>query len=401
VTLAGVATEATRDRASEGLTVIVAGAPWSFPGFQGSERHLAEALARTGPVLYVDPPRPARHGVGEEGGPALGPRTSTVGAGITRLSLLIPGPERAGIRQAAEVIWRRAIRKAVRATGLPVTGAVVAIVVRQALDLFPEVPTVFWATDDFVAGSSLSGLAPGRLERGVQRVLDAGVVVAAASPQLVQRWEERGARSVLFPNAVDATLFGAAATAGPLPAPAGIAEPAAVFAGQLCSRVDPSLLLAVADRMGLLLIGPRRDTASDPAWDALLAHPQARWVGARAFAELPELFRSARVGLVPYTASAFNEASFPLKALEYLAAGLPVVSTPVPALGWLGSPEVDLVADPDHFASRSLQAAQRSVRDPDVRRRCSTLARAHDWSARAQTLRELFGREARRGRAAP
>ena len=41
------------------------------------------------------------------------------------------------------------------------------------------------------------------------------------------------------------------------------------------------------------------------------------------------------VGLTPYADTPFNEASFPLKTLEYFSAGLPVVSTDLPGSRWL------------------------------------------------------------------
>ena len=57
--------------------------------------------------------------------------------------------------------------------------------------------------------------------------------------------------------------------------------------------------------------------------------PRVHWVD-----ELPrdELRRTSgcwTVGLTPYRDSMFNRRSYPLKTLEYLAAGVPVVATDV------------------------------------------------------------------------
>jgi len=52
-----------------------------------------------------------------------------------------------------------------------------------------------------------------------------------------------------------------------------------------------------------------------------------RWVGPQPYGALPGYLRLMDVGVVPYRDSAFNRGSFPLKTLEYLAAGRGVVAT--------------------------------------------------------------------------
>ncbi len=80
------------------------------------------------------------------------------------------------------------------------------------------------------------------------------------------------------------------------------------------------------------------------------------WVGRRAFEELPAYLRLMNVGLTPYTDTPFNRASFPLKTLEYLAAGLPVVSTDLPATRWLNTDLVRIADSQSDFVSAVLDA---------------------------------------------
>ena len=89
------------------------------------------------------------------------------------------------------------------------------------------------------------------------------------------------------------------------------------------------------------------------------------------------------MGLVPYNHSAFNEGSFPLKALEYLGAGLRVVATDLPAVRWLGSPDIAIEDEPAPFA----QAVRKALKAPGgkkARERRQAFARRHTWDARAQ-----------------
>ena len=44
------------------------------------------------------------------------------------------------------------------------------------------------------------------------------------------------------------------------------------------------------------------------------------------------MLRAADAGLIPYARNELTESIFPMKVYEYLAAGLPVVATPLPAL---------------------------------------------------------------------
>jgi len=98
------------------------------------------------------------------------------------------------------------------------------------------------------------------------------------------------------------------------------------------------------------------------------------------------------VGLTPYTDSAFNRASFPLKTLEYLAAGKPVVSSDLPASRRLReeTSEIRLAGNADEFARLVLDAVKQSY-DPAAVMHRRAVAREHSWAARASTLAGLTG----------
>ena len=60
--------------------------------------------------------------------------------------------------------------------------------------------------------------------------------------------------------------------------------------------------------------------------------PNVHLLGARPYAALPDVLRGADAALVPYAINDLTRSVFPMKVYEYLAAGLPVVTTPLPAL---------------------------------------------------------------------
>jgi teichuronic acid biosynthesis glycosyltransferase TuaH len=124
----------------------------------------------------------------------------------------------------------------------------------------------------------------------------------------------------------------------------------------------------------------------------LVARPNVEWVGPKRFDELPSYLRIIDVGLLPYVDSAFNRASFPLKTLEYLAAGRPVVATTLPVIRWLDTELIATADEPDIFARRTAEEATTS-RSPDLIERRRAFAATHSWSKRVEQLAEVLGIE--------
>jgi teichuronic acid biosynthesis glycosyltransferase TuaH len=165
----------------------------------------------------------------------------------------------------------------------------------------------------------------------------------------------------------------------------------AALIGQLNDRLDlDALERTVAAGVPLRVIG--RLVAQDPVFHArlerFLASPGVEWRGEIRPDQLPAELARVAVGLTPYADTAFNRSSFPLKTLDYLAAGAPVVSTELSASRWFESPDVRVAADADAFAALAL-AAVRAPADAARDASCRALAVAHGWDRRAADLEEL------------
>ncbi|WP_455133475.1 glycosyltransferase [Microbacterium aurum] len=165
----------------------------------------------------------------------------------------------------------------------------------------------------------------------------------------------------------------------------------AVVMGTINARIDFTLLDAVVCAgVELLLVGPITDTDAGAAVDRLCERGDVEYRPQAPFRDMPEVLRGCAVGLVPYTHSLFNEGSFPLKTLEYLAAGLPVVATDLPAIRWLGCPDVDVADAPDAFAAAVRTLVDRPGPDLQGRERRRSFAREHDWERRAEAFVEVL-----------
>jgi glycosyltransferase involved in cell wall biosynthesis len=377
------------------LLVYFANSPWYGPA--GTDRHITEALGRYATVLYVEPPlslltslrNPAFASAitTPDALEVLGPRLARL---VTRVA---PGMTRPGLHRLTAPMVRRATRAAIDALYGPGSDPVAAIVSCRVKPLWGTVSTrcrAFFATDDLPAGAELLGEPRDRLLRDEDRTLRTADVVAVVSPALRQRYAEAGHTAHLVPNGCAPEAYEDVDSA-PLPADVDLPGPVAGFVGHVNHRIDLSLLEATADTgVSLLIVGPVVPGFAPERFQALADRPNVRWVGAKPFEELPGYLRLIDVGLTPYADTPFNRASFPLKTLEYLAAGRGVVATPLPANDWLDTDLIAVAAGPREYAGR-VRAELAVARTGDLAARRRTFARAHGWAGRARQLAGLLG----------
>jgi teichuronic acid biosynthesis glycosyltransferase TuaH len=193
----------------------------------------------------------------------------------------------------------------------------------------------------------------------------------------------------LIPNGVDFDSYrdidSVAAVSVALP------RPIAGFVGHLSSRIDIGLLESVvAAGCSLLLVGPYNPLWEPDRFRSLVSNPRVSWVGPIEFTKLPGYLKVIDVGITPYSDSEFNRASFPLKTLEYLAAGKPAVSTDLPAVRWLNTDLIS-VASQDSFGHATLAATATAAKDPAIVQRRVNFAAEHSWVRRAKAFANVLG----------
>lgn len=366
---------------SRRLVLWFAGVPWDSP--RGTDQQLALAISRIADVLYVDPPLSVARTRRLRTEP---PRT--LFPGLSRLTPLAPpGPHRRGIRRATRWFLRLQAR---RGLGRRHPDVIICTSLDDVLGTVPHALRVFVGTDDYVAGAKLMGQTTEALLADERRQLARADIVTAVSSTLAHRWEELGHRHVtVLPNGCDVSGLHGVATAIPTAA-LTLAKPVIGLVGNISERIDIALLEAIADAgLSLLLVGPRRASFAPGRFERLVARPEVRWLGPQPYGDLPPLLAAMDVGITPYADDEFNRASFPLKTLEYLAAGLPVVSTPLPAVETLGTPHVQVAAGPHDFVAAVRIASTRSA-DPTLREARRQFAMNHSWEARANEFWALM-----------
>ena len=152
--------------------------------------------------------------------------------------------------------------------------------------------------------------------------------------------------------------------------------------GLIADWVDVELLARVARSFpegSLALIGK---TATDVS--RLERLPNVHLLGRRPYAELPAFCKGFDVALNPFRLNELTLNSNPLKVREYLAAGLQVVSTPVPEVVRLN--HCRIASSPDEFA----REIERALEDPGPNPARSEVMRNESWEAKVDELRRHF-----------
>jgi glycosyltransferase involved in cell wall biosynthesis len=172
--------------------------------------------------------------------------------------------------------------------------------------------------------------APAELVRRERELLAIADVVFAGGPKICEEKREYNSNCYSIGCGVDVAHF-AKAGDPETPLPNDVAHlPGPVFGyiGVVDERLDYELIAALADgnaHGSVVMVGPwtKVDRATFPEG------PNLHWLGARDYSELPAYAKRFDVCLMPFALNEATEFINPTKALEYMATGRPIVSTPI------------------------------------------------------------------------
>jgi glycosyltransferase involved in cell wall biosynthesis len=289
---------------------------------------------------------------------------------------------------------KRAIDAALRQVGggrpIFITGTPPSV---SVLGQFNEIATIYICMDDW---AHLPGVSPHMLLPLEQRLLAGTDVMVATARALTKLKVPRTGEVHHLPQGVNYEHF-----QKPRAVPADLARfprPWIGFAGGVGPALDLDVIHAVAAAFphgSVLLIGPQQPNLGE------IRANNVHLLGPRPYAELPAYVQSFDVGMIPYVRNEWTESVDPLKLLEYLASGVPVVSTSLPEVHKYAS-QVSISNDPAVFTNFVAAAIAEGKERGLVARQA--LAAANTWPARAEQFRiimeDLVARKAR-GAASP
>lgn len=241
---------------------------------------------------------------------------------------------------------------------------------------------IYYCVDEYTAFTGVNTNALLNVEAELLR--KANLVIVSAE-KLQQKKQSPSGPTLLVRHGVDYSHFRTALDPETPVAPElkGLPRPVIGYFGLIADDwVDIPLLLHVARSFPngtLVLVGKSTMDVS-----ALAREPNVKLTGRMPYASLPGFCKDFDVALIPFPISPVTLHANPLKAREYLAAGLPVVSTAIPEVEVLG--ECRIGRTPDEFVAE-IRAALASP-GPNAER--SARMASSSWDARLETIRDYI-----------
>ena len=352
-----------------------------------SKTHLMRILARDNRVLWVN---------------SIGYRTPTVSkadvsrafkklkAATSSLSeaeknifvlnpLAIPIYGKPRIRDLNRTLLRVQVKRAMRKLGFqrPINFVFnpAAAVIAGALG---EQQIIYYCVDEYTAFTGVSSTSLAELEQQVMRRAD---IVIVSADLLYQSKAPFNEHTVIVRHGVDFDHFRKALDPQTV-IPEDIARlprPVIGFFGLIADWVDLELMALVARRFphgSLVLLGKATTDMK-----VLEEVPNVHLLGRKPYEALPAYCKGFDVALMPFRINELTLNANPLKVREYLAAGLPVVSTAIPEVEVLGLCRIG------HDRESFVREVENALTDPGPSLTRSEAIRSESWEARVDEVR--------------
>lgn len=301
-----------------------------------SKHHLMKLLSRHNHIIWVNYHASRK------------PRWSAKDAGAIagKIRQIIQGPRR--VADNVTVVTPLVVPLPGNRTVASLNAELLARQIRSVLNDLPERPTQLWsfAPDvDYLCGrfdeelclyycvdefSRFAGYDTEQVLAAERRLAERADLLIVTSQALLEAKRPLHSHVAWVSHGVDAEHFSSALrSTGPIPLELReLPRPVLGFWGLIQDWVDLDLLEAVARRRpqwSIVLIG---EALVDVGHLHQLAN--VHLLGRRHYQKLPDYARGMDIGIIPFRLTDLTRAVNPIKLREYLSAGLPVVSTPLP-----------------------------------------------------------------------
>ena len=260
----------------------------------------------------------------------------------------------------------------------------------MALPLLQELPAtlvVYDCMDELAAFKN----PPRQLLQRENSLLKRADIVFTGGPSLYSAKKDRHPNVHCFPSSVDVQHFAQALDrANAHPAHRDIPGPRLGFYGVIDERFDSELISRLAQahpQWQIVLAGPvvKIDPVTLPRYDNI------HYLGQQPYESLPQLLAGWDVCLMPFAMNESTRFISPTKSLEYMAAELPIVSTPVRDVVDLHDDVVAIAETPEQFiaACEAALLIPAEEREQQIAKMREKLART-SWNATALAMRDLM-----------
>ncbi len=279
--------------------------------------HYASRFARTLPVLFLQHRYLKRNGITVE-------QSEIQGMDIVNVSRELTGEDAEKIIQ---LLAARGIRR-------PLVWIYDSMNYGALINLMPKAFKVYHATEDYLTETKGWNQNMAVVGQSIINLIPSIDFMVFVSEGIVDSYYKRGGYrgpGTTITNGCDAEYFFEHADYFGLPECTATA-PVAIFQGGINQRLDYELTLEMIKRMSDWEFRFCGVASYSPGWKAILEQPNVRYFGALSPDEFTRHMCEATIGIIPYIQDQWIRNSLPLKAYEYIACGLPVVTVPITAL---------------------------------------------------------------------
>jgi len=295
--------------------------------------------------------------------------------------VILPFPYSRVARWINRLLLSRALQSWMRATGVKRPIIWTFLPTRLVVDLVdrldPEL-VVYYCVADF---AQLSPAAE-ELAKSERRLIERADVVFVQNEGLRQHCAPHPNMHV-FPCGVNLQTFGGVVE--PAPELQALKRPIIGYLGGLHRHADVELIRRVAQEVEgtVVLVGP---VLVDVA--PLRQLENIVFIRPQPYARVPEFIRSFHVGIIPYHLTDYTRTVYPTKLNEYLAMGIPVVSTNLPEIQRFNRERggVVMVAETSEAFVQAVREAVRDGTDASAAARRREAATLNSWQQQLERM---------------
>lgn len=250
---------------------------------------------------------------------------------------------------------------------------------------FGELLSVYNAVDEWSLHPKFAPIKS-LLEHSSAMIDKKADIVFAVSDRLVDAFSRGHARAILIPNGVDMAEY----EMPDRPEPEDlfrIKHPRVGYVGFMQERFDVTLLGQIAERTPDISYVLAGEVFTPKHFEPLKKHQNIYFLGPKNKREVPAYIKGFDVCMMPHRIDEFTSAMNPIKLYEYLAAGKPTISTPVPGLDRFRG-----VVEFAHDAESFVHLINNALLDTRETRQSERIkfARANSWSNRVNEIIEII-----------
>jgi len=262
--------------------------------------------------------------------------------------------------------------------------------VQSSIKIIDSLLTIYYCANNMAESSKSASKV-----RPYEDYFFKNVDIVFTAAYVIQEHAEKFSEKVFYsPPGIDFNKFEVALDVDKIPSDiTDIVGPIVGYIGTLGRVLDQELLCTLADQCSdftIVLIGPEYANI-----DALKAKSNIVFLGTKPHNQLPYYIKAFDVGIVPYLCNDFTEGVYPSKLNEYLAMGIPAVSTNLREVRESKEVygEVTTIADNTEEFVEAVKSLVVEKNGDSRKKQRIKVAKENSWESRFENLSKIIERE--------